>query len=221
MLEMFRNAISEEEMFRLVRKLFEKAEAGDMSPAKLIFSYKIGKPLPAPHPDSIDRDEWEHYQKDAMHEKEMAIVMNALPSAVGNDIARVSLPIMTAARKNDLGMQLMAGMDMKAFESRAEDPEAQAEENEQVETNAEERAVGTQPIANGKINVQTQRQTAQKGAGSNGKINRTANARRTRQSAPLTAGPAEKKTPGKTNKRKAKTAWVRPLAKQFCKILPV
>src|SRR5947208_2550491 len=35
MLELFRNAISDEEMFRLVRKLFEKAEAGDTSAAKI------------------------------------------------------------------------------------------------------------------------------------------------------------------------------------------
>ena len=59
MLEMFRNAISEDEMFQLCRMLFMKAVGGDISAAKIILSYKIGKPLPAPHPDSIDRDEWD------------------------------------------------------------------------------------------------------------------------------------------------------------------
>src|SRR5580704_17367598 len=72
-------------------------------------SYKIGKPLPAPHPDSIDRDEWDHYQNDAMNDKEMAVVMNALPTRVGNDVARISLPIMTAARTRDLAMKLQEG----------------------------------------------------------------------------------------------------------------
>src|SRR5262249_7628441 len=37
-----------------------KAADGDISAAKLILSYKLGKPAPAPNPDEIDRDEWEH-----------------------------------------------------------------------------------------------------------------------------------------------------------------
>jgi len=35
--------------------------------------------------------------------------MSALPTHVGNDIARVSLPIMTAARTRDLAKQLLKG----------------------------------------------------------------------------------------------------------------
>src|SRR3984957_8505813 len=110
MLEMFRNAISEDEMFQLCRMLFMKAVGGDISAAKIILSYKIGKPLPAPHPDSIDRDEWDHYQKDAMNEEEMKLVMSSLPTQAGNDIARVTLPIMTTARMNDLAAQLLDGL---------------------------------------------------------------------------------------------------------------
>jgi hypothetical protein len=109
MLEVFRSAVSVEAFTNIVCKLIEKAEAGDTSAAKIIVTYVVGKPLPAPHPDSIDRDEWDHYQKDAMNDKEMAVVMNALPTHVGNDIARVSLPIMTAARTRDLAKQLLKG----------------------------------------------------------------------------------------------------------------
>ena len=106
MLEVFRNAISEEAFVRVVLKLLEKAEAGDTSAAKIIVSYVVGKPLPAPHPDSIDRDEWDHFQKDAMNQRELAIVLNSLPTHVGNDVARVALPIMTDARTKDLAKQL-------------------------------------------------------------------------------------------------------------------
>ncbi len=109
MLEIFRNSISEEDFIRVVRKLLEKAEAGDTSAAKILVSYVVGKPLPAPHPDSIDRDEWDHYQNDAMKQRELAVVMNSLPTHVGNDVARVALPIMTDARTRDLAKQLLKG----------------------------------------------------------------------------------------------------------------
>jgi hypothetical protein len=62
MLALFRDAISDDEMNQLFRMLIVKAMGGDTAAAKLILSYKIGKLLDAPHPDSIDRDEWDHYQ---------------------------------------------------------------------------------------------------------------------------------------------------------------
>jgi hypothetical protein len=106
MLAIFRDSISDEEMYRLFRMLYEKAEAGDVGAAKLILSYKVGKPLPAPNPDSIDRDEWEHYQKDAVDSDAMKQVLGSLPTRVGNDIARVSLPIMSDACEQNLADQM-------------------------------------------------------------------------------------------------------------------
>ena len=93
--------------FGVVLKLLEKAEAGDTSAAKIIVTYVVGKPLPAPHPDSIDRDEWDHFQKDAMNQKELAIVMNSLPTQVGNDVARDAAHHDRPAR--DLAKQLLKG----------------------------------------------------------------------------------------------------------------
>jgi hypothetical protein len=83
MLEMFRNSITDEEMFALSRVLFERAITGDMGALKMIWQYKLGKPLPAPHPDRIDRDEWDHFQKDAMTLDEMRKVLGQLPSRIG------------------------------------------------------------------------------------------------------------------------------------------
>ena len=107
MLQIFRDSFSDEEMNQIFRMLYVKAVGGDISAAKIVLSYKIGKPLPAPHPDSIDRDEWDHYQKDVMEEKEMKHVLSNFPTHVGNDIVRVSLPIMTAGRLNDFAPQLL------------------------------------------------------------------------------------------------------------------
>jgi hypothetical protein len=79
-LALFRDAISDDEMQQIFRMLYEKAVGGDMAAAKLILSYKIGKPLPAPHPDSIDRDEWDHYQQDTMNLKQAQSVLSSLAS---------------------------------------------------------------------------------------------------------------------------------------------
>ena len=87
MLALLRASISDEEMVAIIRKLVEKARAGDVSAAKLLMSYKLGKPAPAPNPDEIDRDEWEHYQRDTINLEEVQQVLGSLPAKVGNDIA--------------------------------------------------------------------------------------------------------------------------------------
>src|SRR5258708_2913632 len=97
-------------MVAIIRMLVEKARAGDVSAAKLLLSYKLGKPAPAPNPDQIDRDEWEHYQKDAINLEQVQLVLGSLPSKVGNDIARTVLPIMTDARKEALAGQLVKNL---------------------------------------------------------------------------------------------------------------
>jgi hypothetical protein len=109
MLALFRNCISDEEMVAIIRKLSEKAAAGDTSAAKLILSYKIGKPSEAPNPDQIDQDEWDHYQKDAINLNQVQLVLSSLPTNVGNGIVRSALPIMTDARTKQLAAELREG----------------------------------------------------------------------------------------------------------------
>src|SRR5262245_21497775 len=55
MLALLRASISDEEMVAIIRALVAKAVDGDISAAKLVMSYKLGKPAPAPNPDEIDR----------------------------------------------------------------------------------------------------------------------------------------------------------------------
>jgi hypothetical protein len=110
MLEMFRNSITDEEMYGLCRVLYERAITGDMSALKMIWQYKLGKPLPAPHPDTIDRDEWDHFQKDAMTLDEMKQVLGQLPSRIGNSIVSAALPSITSAISHTLAQQLLQGL---------------------------------------------------------------------------------------------------------------
>jgi hypothetical protein len=110
MLEMFRNSITDEEMYGLCRVLYERAITGDMSALKMVWQYKLGKPLPAPHPDTIDRDEWDHFQKDAMTMDEMKQVLGQLPSRIGNAIVAAALPSITSTITHTLAQQLLQGL---------------------------------------------------------------------------------------------------------------
>lgn len=106
MLALLRVTISDEEMVAIIRALVDKARDGDVSAAKLIMSYKLGKPAPAPNPDEIDRDEWEHYQRDTIQLQDVQQVLGSLPSCVGNNLARTALPVMSQAGKQAIASQL-------------------------------------------------------------------------------------------------------------------
>jgi hypothetical protein len=107
MLEMFRNSITDEEMFALCRVLFARASSGDMAALKMIWQYKLGKPLPAPNPDAVDRDEWDHFQKDAMSLDEMKRVLTQYPTRLGNAIVSAALPSIVHKVSRDLAAQLI------------------------------------------------------------------------------------------------------------------
>jgi hypothetical protein len=128
MLDLFRTCISDEDMVHLYRVLYEKAMKGDVAAAKLVLAYKIGKPSPCPDPDAIDRDEWDHYQQDAIETDEVRHVLGSLPSRVGNDIARTALPVVTEACKRELSAQLQKGISTSPeVENRVEAADKDAE----------------------------------------------------------------------------------------------
>ncbi|CAN5149580.1 hypothetical protein BH10PLA2_BH10PLA2_16200 [soil metagenome] len=56
MLGLFRKIITDEKMEALFRVLFERASTGDVAALKLIWQYKLGKPLRAPNPATVDRE---------------------------------------------------------------------------------------------------------------------------------------------------------------------
>ncbi|CAN5573851.1 hypothetical protein BH10PLA2_BH10PLA2_25120 [soil metagenome] len=141
MLEMFRNAITDEEMYFLSRILFERASTGDMSALKMVWQYKMGKPLPAPNPDSIDRDEWDHFQKDGTTIDEMKQALGRLPSHVGNAIVSAALPTIASTISQTLSEQLIQSLPPGYWEQRQQ----QANQSEQVQSEVEAPAQPTSP----------------------------------------------------------------------------
>jgi hypothetical protein len=55
-------AVSADDLRRLVSGLVERANAGDLGAAKLVLAYIIGKPAPAIDPDDVGHDEWRRFQ---------------------------------------------------------------------------------------------------------------------------------------------------------------
>ncbi|CAN5436924.1 hypothetical protein BH10PLA2_BH10PLA2_31940 [soil metagenome] len=137
MLEMFRNAIADEEMYLLSRVLFEKAAAGDMSALKMVWQYKLGKPLPAPNPDALDRDEWDHYQKDGTTLDEMKQALSRLPSHVGNAIVSAALPTIADSVSQTLSEQLIQSLPPDYWAQRQQQANEAAQVQTEVETPAQ------------------------------------------------------------------------------------
>jgi hypothetical protein len=116
MLEIFRCAITDDEMYALCRVLFDRASTGDMAALKMIFQYKMGKPQPAPNPDLLDRNEWDNLQKDGMTNEEMKQALTRLPSRVGNRIVSAALPEIIETFTRDLAGKLVNSLpaDLRA-----------------------------------------------------------------------------------------------------------
>jgi hypothetical protein len=58
MRQAFLDAISEDDLKAVARRLLLRAEAGDTTAAKVLLAYVIGKPAKATNPDSLDAEEW-------------------------------------------------------------------------------------------------------------------------------------------------------------------
>jgi len=194
MLALLRASISDEEMVAIIRMLVTQALAKDVSAAKLVLSYKLGKPAPAPNPDQIDRDEWEHFQRDAINLEEVQQVLGSLPSKVGNDIARTALPIMTDARKEALAGQLVANL-----------PDARKPTKE-IEV-ATEQPGEDAPIANGKSGHKSRA------------VQSTIHDQRstTNETPPIANRKSKPGQKGKAKPKKIKPEWLRQTARRMQK----
>ena len=120
MLTIARQTMTPEKMAAVFESIYIKALTGDMTAAKLLLHYTIGKPGDAPHPDHIERDEWDLHRKNAIAPDEMKQALGRLPCSLGNEIVGAALPAMTAARANELAAQ-MRGEESGATDEKGRD----------------------------------------------------------------------------------------------------
>jgi hypothetical protein len=92
---------------QVINAIVARAITGDISAAKVLLSYTVGKPGNSPNPDLIEREEWDNYQKDAMTLDEMKQALGRLPCYLGNEIVSTARPYMSASWANALASKLM------------------------------------------------------------------------------------------------------------------
>jgi len=100
------DAVSPQDLQEIAASLILQAKDGNVQAARLIFSYVIGKPQPAPEPDHLDVDEWNIYRETAPMKKEAAPLMQAGDPEFHLDCMRTMRPLVTLAMKTEMAKEL-------------------------------------------------------------------------------------------------------------------
>ncbi len=105
------DSVTAADMQDVVKKLVALAKDGNVQAAKLLFSYTVGKPQPAPEPDRMDVDEWEGYQETAGMKKEVAELTEAGTPEIHLHNVRLLRPLL-----GSLAQQQMVSAALEASE---------------------------------------------------------------------------------------------------------
>ncbi len=120
-------SISEQDIQDVAGRLLALAKEGDVQAAKLLLTYTLGKPQPAPDPDRMDADEWQVYQETTAMKKESAAVINAGAPEFHLNVVRAIRPVVTALMQQQINETLN-----EAPEQRRAREAAQAAECERI-----------------------------------------------------------------------------------------
>jgi hypothetical protein len=93
-------AVTEDDLQAITRALIEKARGGDVAAAKLLLQYTLGKPAEATDPDTLDLQEWQHYQQAPAFPAVTSAILGAIPPEMACTLVRAVLPVLA-----DLQMQ--------------------------------------------------------------------------------------------------------------------
>ena len=72
--------VSADDLRNIMTTMRDLALAGNVQAAKFVFAYTIGKPTPAPNPDTLDMDEWKHLKNTAPMMRELMDLATPDPS---------------------------------------------------------------------------------------------------------------------------------------------
>jgi hypothetical protein len=109
-------AVTDEDVEAIAKRLLEQAKAGDVAAARLLLSYAIGQPTRAVDPDTLDRQEWAVFQQIPVPAPEVGRLLHDLPVEVACKMARALVPHLgaIAAQKVKEGLEEPGKKDEKA-----------------------------------------------------------------------------------------------------------
>ncbi len=215
MLTIARQTMTPEKIAAVFESIYVKALSGDMTAAKLLLHYTIGKPGDAPHPDHLERDEWDLYQKNAMTLDEMKQALS-LPCSLGNEIVSTALPAMTAARANELAAQLKGqeGRTKNQPKGRSGVP-APKNTQDQAATAVDPWDIDVAPpLTNGKSADKSSSADSHRRSAKN-QFPATRNQPPSTSSAPLTNGVSGCSAKAKNQRKLVAKQWLQPLTKKL------
>jgi hypothetical protein len=119
------NAITPEEIQAVAKAMIQRAAEGNVQAAKLLFSYAIGKPQPAPEPDRMDADEWDVYRDTVPMKTESAPIMRAGVPELHLKTARMMRPVFAQMMGNQMAEMLLETPEQRTAREDAEAAEAE------------------------------------------------------------------------------------------------
>jgi hypothetical protein len=120
------DAVSEEDIAAISKKLVEQARQGDVAAARLVFSYVVGKPQPAEDPDRLDEKEWRQYVNETVREGEMEAVVGGMSATLACTIASNAVPGVQTQAAQTLRDELLAPVEDEDDDEEDEEDEAPA-----------------------------------------------------------------------------------------------
>jgi len=126
------NAVTPEDLQGIVAAMLERAKQGDVAAARLVLAYAVGKPTPAVDPDSLDLQEWQHWQQMPVATEDVRGLLGHLQAPQACVLARVLLPLV----QQNLARELAQGLDPKPAPSSPEPARTEPRAAAQEEANA-------------------------------------------------------------------------------------
>jgi hypothetical protein len=113
------DAVTPEDIQRIVQALIDKASKGDVAASKLVLSYTIGKPTAPAEPDLLDQQELVLQQANLVGLEGLDRLSKFVPIAVVLRAIRVLEPIFAEVREQELSMSMQkASAEIDAKEQR-------------------------------------------------------------------------------------------------------
>jgi hypothetical protein len=102
-------AVTLDDMRVIAEALRDKAKQGDVTAAKLLLAYLLGKPPAAPDPDRLDIDEFRLFEEQAVDGNRTLPLYTGLSATVACELARITLPDVNATTRRWLGEMARTG----------------------------------------------------------------------------------------------------------------
>jgi hypothetical protein len=123
--------VSEADLRDIVAQVVQKAKQGDLAAARLVLSYAVGKPQPAPEPDRLDVEEIDLYQQQAVGLEHLLIPVKALSAALVCDMLRAILPKVEEQHRRTGEEMFTASLQPGYYDDDEEDEEEDEEEEDE------------------------------------------------------------------------------------------